>query len=68
MKLNEKVIIIVTNNSLTRVSRFEYARSDNRELQEQLQCLWEIFFFSFIFISWRLITLQYCSGFSHRLT
>ena len=27
-----------------------------------------IFFFSFIFISWRLITLQYCSGFSHTLT
>ena len=23
-------------------------------------------FFSFIFISWRLITLQYCSGFCHR--
>ena len=22
----------------------------------------EYFFFSFIFISWRLITLQYCSG------
>ena len=27
-----------------------------------------LFFFSFIFISWRLITLQYCSGFSHTLT
>ena len=26
------------------------------------------FFFSFIFISWRLITLQYCSGFFHTLT
>ena len=26
------------------------------------------FFFSFIFISWRLITLQYCSGFCHILT
>ena len=26
------------------------------------------FFFSFIFISWRLITLQYCSGFCHTLT
>ena len=26
------------------------------------------FFFSFIFISWRLITLQYCSGFCHALT
>ena len=26
------------------------------------------FFFSFIFISWRLITLKYCSGFCHTLT
>ena len=26
------------------------------------------FFFSFIFISWRLLTLQYCSGFCHTLT
>ena len=26
------------------------------------------FFFSFILISWRLITLQYCSGFCHTLT
>ena len=25
------------------------------------------FFFSFIFISWKLITLQYCSGFCHTL-
>ena len=28
----------------------------------------EHFFFSFIFISWKLITLQYCSGFCHTLT
>ena len=27
-----------------------------------------ILFFSFIFIRWRLITLQYCSGFCHTLT
>ena len=26
------------------------------------------FFFSFIFISWRLIILQYCSGFCHTFT
>ena len=26
------------------------------------------FFFSFMFISWRLITLQYCRGFCHTLT
>ena len=29
--------------------------------------LW-LLFFPFIFISWRLITLQYCSGFCHTLT
>ena len=29
---------------------------------------WFFFFFSFIFISWRLITLQYYSGFFHTLT
>ena len=34
-----------------------------------LHCLSRIdLFFSFIFISWRLITLQYCSGFCHTLT
>ena len=27
-----------------------------------------LFYFSFIFISWRLITLQYYSGFCHTLT
>ena len=26
------------------------------------------FFFPFIFISWRILTLQYCSGFCHTLT
>ena len=29
---------------------------------------YSFFFFSFIFISWRLITLQYCSGFCRTLT
>ena len=29
---------------------------------------WHYFFFPFIFIIWRLITLQYCSGFCHTLT
>ena len=31
-------------------------------------CLVFHFFFPFIFVSWRLITLQYCSGFCHKLT
>ena len=30
--------------------------------------LYNSLFFSFIFISWRLITLQYCSGFCHTLS
>ena len=30
--------------------------------------LYFIIFFPFMFISWRLITLQYCSGFCHTLT
>ena len=30
--------------------------------------LYYLFFYSFIFISWKLITLQYCSGFCHTLT
>ena len=29
---------------------------------------WILFFFFLIFISWRLIPLQYCSGFCHTLT
>ena len=29
---------------------------------------WYLFFSFFFFISWRLITLQYCSGFCHTLT
>ena len=33
-----------------------------------LFCWLLVFFFSFIFISWRIITLQYCSGFCHTLT
>ena len=31
-------------------------------------CFFIIIIFSFIFTSWRLITLQYCSGFCHTLT
>ena len=31
-------------------------------------CFFFFSFFSFIFISWRLITLLYCSGFCHTLT
>ena len=33
----------------------------------QGESVFYLFIFSFIFISWRLITLQYCSGFCHTL-
>ena len=35
---------------------------------ENFKMTWILFFFPFIFISWRLITLQYRSGFCHTLT
>ena len=38
---------------------------------KRISCVWERYFFIlfiyFFFISWRLITLQYCSGFCHTL-
>ena len=34
----------------------------------QIYLLLFFYFFLFIFISWRLITLQYCTGFCHTLT
>ena len=40
---------------------------DNTLMAESKEKLKRLFF-SFIFISWRLITLQYCSDFCHTLT
>ena len=40
----------------------------DRDLATSDEHLSVFFFFSFIFISWRLITLQYCSVFCHTLT
>ena len=49
---NHKVKPIITGQDKDKMPRFQ-------------ECY---YFFSFIFISWRLITLQYCSGFCHTLT
>ena len=48
-----------TDSKYTRVKQ----GNDYRRLEKVFH-----FFFPFIFISWRLITLQYCSGFCHTLT
>ena len=37
-------------------------------LENEMATHSSILFFFFSFISWRLITLQYCSGFCHTLT
>ena len=47
------------------ISYFIMARRRTHWLQKSQT---QEFFFSFIFISWRLINLQYCSGFCHTLT
>ena len=49
------------------VSNFRYL-TDNKSwnwIRNQSSCPQCLFFFSFIFISWRLITSQHCSGFCH---
>ena len=43
------------------------AKKKKKDKRERKAFLF-FFFFPFISISWRLITLQYCSGFCHTLT
>ena len=41
-------------------------KAEHRKIYSFELCCWRrLFFFPFIFISWRLITSQYCSGFCH---
>ena len=48
--------------------RMEIVRQESPDLFFCLFVSLFFFFFSFILIIWRLITLQYCSGFCHTLT
>ena len=54
------------------ISCLSYKCSGSLSNEQANECTRELtlkkFFFPFIFISWRLITLQYCSGFCHTLT
>ena len=54
-----------------RYKSFYFAKHDHNDYdfkKNQIKFTRFILFFSFIFISWRLITVQYCSGFCHTLT
>ena len=55
---------------LTCEERLLKASSDRQRLKIPItqMLFWEEKSFFFFFISWRLITLQYCSGFCHTLT
>ena len=48
--------------------RMALACSWSTRLMDRPQSFFSSFLFPFIFISWRLTTLQYCSGFCHALT
>ena len=64
MKSFNSVLYVVTDPKI-QIRQTQTTNLDN------LECTHEDGFFkflSFIFISWRLITLQYCSGFCHTLT
>ena len=49
-------------------TRFEEGQTRGQEFHQHLTQLSFFLSFSFTSISWRLITLQYCSGFCHTLT
>ena len=57
---NVPCCLISISNKVTFLSRSSF-------FQDNISSTFS-FFFSFIFISWRLITLHYCSGFCHTLT
>ena len=46
----------------------KYSQKKEKCSTDRWKPLFFLFFFPFIFISWRLITLQYCSGFCYILT
>ena len=45
-----------------------FSRGSSQPRSPTLQILDHLFFLIFIYFNWRLITLQYCSGFCHTLT
>ena len=57
-----------THTNQLNLDRSSIYHGDLGEMQSRGGKLLLLFFFLFIFISWRLITVQYCSGFCHTLT
>ena len=56
----------VGNKALMKVLQDEVSGGQAHPGQLQ-QAIYFLFFLNFFLISWRLITLQYCSGFCHTL-
>ena len=59
------------HNHNTSVMYYLTKAASNLEIDFSLLCIYTTFFiqrYYFFLISWRLITLQYCSGFCHALT
>ena len=56
---------------VSHIQKITWYQQDEKLNLNAIRSKWTEFkntFFSFIFISWRLITLQYCSDFCHTLT
>ena len=57
------------HSSFIKIYIHNYIHIDkNLYLYYRILCQYLLTSFNFLFISWRLITLQYCSGFCHTLT
>ena len=64
-----RTIRVQANLACDRIERRRRRKSHTHIYTHTLKLLsFFQFFFPIIFISWRLITLQYCSGFCHTLT
>ena len=71
-KTNQYSSLTIRNLFLSLPLVEDFACLEGAGIRKNLICkekaLGLFFFFSFIFISWRLTTSQYCSGFCHTLT
>ena len=68
--IKSKDITFLTKFCLVKAMVFPVVRygCESCTIKKAEQWRIDALFFPFIFISWRLITLQYCSGFCHTLT
>ena len=60
--------LLISKSLIHCLNFYKLTKKQQEMFMETDELFFLICFVSFIFISWRLITLQYCSGFCHTFT